>query len=218
MLPTNKQYQKWSLPAKWTFWAGIMAILSLVLGVAGLIPSNDDSAEVALNKLTLQVAQELRYNTEWLSELSISYENNSVNFPIGRMKVDALVLLANSDFEKIIKHSYGEEKYIYQDILKLNDLAEALGSPTNAENVNVFNSKSKYYHLHDVLFLNEFLRWYLRPLIEEKLTSNQLYTLGWKPFPDSEFDIHGVNTIKLKYFVYDDKPISEFVDYLGLID
>lgn len=217
ILPSRKQYQRWSLPSKWTFWAGVMAIASLIIGVVGIVPSRDTRADKELNHLILQVAQELRYNTVWLNELAVSYENRSKVVPVGRMKLNALVALANTEFKRIVTDSYGEEKYIYQEIYTLSDLADGLGSPETNEDLAQFNARSKYT-LHDVLFLNEFLRWYLRPLFESQLTPAQMYTLGGNAFPDREFKIYDVKSINLKYFTDKNEPITQFDHYLGLID
>ena len=189
MIPTKSQYKNWSLPSKWTFWAGIITVISLLLSILAFFP--DDEKEQfkknnKMNKLILQTAQELRYNREWLSELAVAYDEKSKVVPIGKMRVDALLKLANSDFEKIIIHSYGEGKNIYQEIFKLCDLAKALGSPVSINDITRFNNRSKY-KLHDVVFLNNFLNWYLYPLIEERLSSRQIYTLGWHSLQNDAF-------------------------------
>ncbi len=129
IIPSRKQYQKWSLPSKWTFWAGLIAMVSLSLSVFGFFPSGDRNSEKELNNLVLQVAQELRYNAEWLSALAVSNEGQLEIIPVGRVKSTALTNLIFREFDKVVEHSYGEEKYIYQRIIKISDLGETLGSP-----------------------------------------------------------------------------------------
>jgi len=72
--------------------------------------------------------------------------------------------------------------------------------------------------LHDVAFLNDFLNWYLYPLINERLTERQLYSLGWNGIPGKQFSFCNNQKPDMKYFLLDGQPIEEFVDYLGLID
>ena len=219
MLPSRKQYQRWTLPSKWTFWAGLMAIASLALALAGLVPdrSEEKRQEREIGNLIFQATQELRYNSEWLSSLAVQHENKSQPLSTGKMKTGALVKLTNSEFERIVQYSYGEEKHIYQEIYKLSDLALALDSPKNHKALKDFDSTSEYT-LHDVIFLNDFLWWYLTPLAEDTLTQKQLYSMGWKPFPGREFEIYGVDEIQLRNFVDRGKPITEFGHYLGLLD
>ncbi|GBE06991.1 hypothetical protein BMS3Abin11_00089 [bacterium BMS3Abin11] len=215
MIPSRSQYNKWSTPSKWTFWAGIIGIpvgvISLIFSIINILPNEE------YRNLVLQAAQELRYNKEWLSDISIAVDNKSSIIPVGKMKTDALVKLTNLEYLNIVAESYGEEKYIYQEILKLHDLANTLGSPGSIKDVDIFNERSKY-KLHDVAFLNSFLNWYLRPLIEENLDDKQLYSLGWNPFPVKYFSIEGISELDMNYFIYEGKPITEYLHYLALID
>ena len=196
-----------------------MGIVSLVIAFIGFIPdpseSNRYKKEVA--NLVLQATQELRYNSELLKGIAVGCENTIQPMPVGQMKVGALVKLANSEFERIVQYSYGEEKYIYQEIYRLGDLAVALGSPRPRKAIATFNSSSEYT-LHDVIFLNNFLWWYLTPVAKEILSHKQLFSMGWTPFSRREFSIEGVKELKLRYFMDGDEPILEYTHYLSLLD
>ena len=52
--------------------------------------------------------------------------------------------LATREHQRVTEHAYGEEKYIYQEALKLKDLGSALGSPKTFSEVNAFN---RWVHL-----------------------------------------------------------------------
>jgi hypothetical protein len=219
VLPSRRQYRRWSLPSKWTFWAGLIGIVSLIFTVFGLIPDRSENRryEKRVASLVLQASQELRYNSQWLSRLARNYEDESPPLPIGRMKTDALVELANIEFTRIVRYSYGEEKYIYQEIYQLADLAAAFGSPSTRDELESFDERSNFT-LHDIIFLNDFLWWYLTPLAEDSLDSKQLYSMGWAPFPREGFTINGVEAVQLRNFVIDGQPIEDFGHYLGLLD
>jgi len=192
MIPTREQFQKWSLPSKWSYWAAVIGIpvgiISLGLGLFPFIQSDTEGIE--RNRLIFQVAQELRYNHEWLSEVATAVSERAEVLPIGSLKSDALMTLPNREYQRVTEQAYGEEKYIYQEALKLKDLGAALSKLKNYSDVEIFNRQATY-SLHDILFLNDFLHWYLRPLIEKELNRQQLYSLGWRPFPGDRFNRRG---------------------------
>ena len=72
--------------------------------------------------------------------------------------------------------------------------------------------------MHDIAFLNDFLNWYLHPLINERLTKRQLDSLGWNGIPGKKFNLCNEQKIDMNYFLFEGVPLEEFVDYLGLID
>jgi hypothetical protein len=219
MIPSYKQYRTWSLPSKWTFWS---AIIGLPVGIVSLLVtffplSKPDAGDAERRLLLFRVAQELRYNHAWLSEVALAVTAKSEAFPAGSLKTDALVDLANREHQQVVKGAYGEEKHIYQEILRLKDWGVALSSPQSYSQVQALESWSTNT-LHDILFLNEFLRWYLSPLIMENMDQTQLRSLGWDSFPGDHFEIRGINELKMKEFTDGDVPITDFGDYLGLLD
>lgn len=220
MIPTRNQYKKWSLPSKWSFWAAVigipLGILSLALGVVPFL--RPDTAGLERNRLLLRVAQELRYNDEWLSEVALAVQGNMKSIPPGSLKTDALISFIQNDFELVTRNTYGEEKHIYQEAFKLKDVGQALGLLKSPRDVEVFNHHSEY-RVHDVHFLNNFFYWYLWPLIEKELDGKQLYSLGWKGPPRDKFKVEGLKAFDMKKFTHDyGKPLTEFSVYLGFID
>jgi hypothetical protein len=219
MLPTRRQYEKWSLPSKWSFWAAVIGIpVGIISLLIGFLPFfGQDAAAIERSQLVLQTAQELRYNDEWLSSLAGATHKRSSNFPVGSLKTDALLLLVQREHDLVVRGAYGEEKYIYQHVIQLRDLGSALGAPKSSDQLSKALSNSSY-SLHDIHFLNNFLFWYIKPLITETLSPAQLYSLGWSGLPRDRFKIFNVPTLTMRYFVNNGKPITEYVDYLGLID
>ena len=177
---------------------------------------NDNKDELERKRLIMRVAQEMRYNSELLGDIARAAEGKR-NFPIGTLKTEGLMALISQDYDGVTEDAYGEEKYIYQEAMKLRDIGNEIRDIRSVSNLSAFNERSQYT-LHDALFLNDFLLWYIRPIIEKELTGRHLYTLGWHPFPNNEFRIYDVEKYNMKYFVDDGAPIMEFPHYLGLID
>ena len=219
MLPSPRQYDKWSLPSKWSFWAALIGIpLGVISLTVGLLPLfSTDTEKTEHTRLVLQVAQELRYNHEWLSSIAVAYQAQSSTLPTGLLKTDALFTLIQREYDLVTKEAYGEEKYIYQHTLLLRDLGVALSSPQSTVELAKFNANSEY-SIHDVHFLNNFMLWYLSPLIKETLEEHQLYSLGRFGLPADQFKITGVSPLQMKRFVTNGSPIVEYSHYLGLID
>ena len=219
MLPNIKQYSKWSLPSKWGFWSALVGIPASIFTIWFTFwpPKADDGELRRLNELVFQTAQDLRGNREYLCEPYTAYGKGSKEYPPGRLKSDALRQLVLHDHEEVIAFAYGEEKYIYQLSQLLGDIGAALGSPKSSGDISSFLSAS-VMTLHDVAFLNDFLNWYLHPLLSERLTVRQISSLGWKGIPGKQFHLCNEQKIDMKYFLLDGLPIKEFGDYLGLID
>ncbi len=192
-----------------------VGIISLLIGFLPLF--EQDTTAIERSQLVLQVAQELRYNDEWLSSLADATHKRSSDLPTGSLKANALLLLVQREHDSIVRGAYGEEKYIYQHALQLRDLGSAFGAPKSSDQLTKALSNSRY-SLHDIHFLNNFLFWYIKPLVTDTFSPAQLYSLGWSSLPGERFKIFGVPTLNMKHFVNDGKSITEYVDYLGLID
>lgn len=219
MLPSRLQYSRWSLPNKYTFWATMfgvpLSVLSLVFSLTTY--RLEQSREDERNSLLFQAAKELHYNDEWLGSVARAIEEKSYAAPVGRMKTEALLSLVVKEHKALTQNAYGEEKSLYQLALRLSDLSHALPVQINTAEVADFNRRSDYT-LHDIHFLNNFLFWYIRPLILEAFSRNDLDQLGWEGLPGEVFTIRNLEKLEMKYFLDEDKPIREYAEYLGLID
>jgi hypothetical protein len=217
-IPTVAQYKKWSLPTKWGFWSALIGIptgiLGLLLGVMPLL--NDSGREVRSNEL-FKAAQELRYNREYLFALSQSFTSMSSSLPPGSIKADALIHVFDKHFGLVTNDAYGEQKHLYQLGLTLKDLGAQISSVSRRTELNEL-MRSSEFSVGDLLFLNDFLLWYLKPILSDELTLEQKSAFGPLDLPTDTFAIHGSKAVHLKYFQADGRPLSKFVDYLGLID
>ena len=219
MIPSRRQYAKWSLPNKWSFWAAVIGtpigIVSLVLTLWPLSGSSPISADRSRNLFL--AAQELRHNDEWLTNLSQSMHAHDGQLPPGSIKTDGLLTLVQTDHDLLLRNAYGEEKHIYQHVLLLRDLSTRLGSPTSKDALTRI-VKNLDYTLDDIHFLNNFLFWYIKPHVVDSLSTTQAYSLGWNGLPSDKFEVAGAPKLNMKRFVHDGRPITEYLVYLGLID
>jgi hypothetical protein len=220
MIPTRKQFQRWSLPTKWAFIGALIGLPATLLSLAiGFIPfvQQQSPTEPDRNQLLYQTTQELRYNREWLADIAVSIEKKHRVLPTGSMKVDTLLRLFEREHRFLAKNAYGEEKYLHQHVLKLKDLATAIGTPKYSYEIEEFNRHSTHT-IHDILFANDFLLWYLIPIIEDEFDQSEVYELAPHWLPGSQFQVHGIKRLHIKYFMHKGRPILNFSDYLGLID
>jgi hypothetical protein len=221
LFPTTFQYRKWTLPTKWSFWSAVVGIPSGLMGLVALVftifPLISDSQRDLHSLEFFKAAQELRYNREYLSTLSTAIKSNAYQLPPGSIKAVATLQLFDKHFELITRFAHGEQKHLYQLSLKLKDLGDQISRASKPFDLKNSFAESEF-SLDDVMFLNEFLLWYLMPTIEEKLSNEQKRAFGPLDMPGSTFIASGTKALNLRYFQNDGKPITEFVDYLGLID
>lgn len=219
MFPTKKQYRKWSLPARCSFWGAIIGIPlgAVSLGVGFWPVFQPDTSAAQRKELVLKTAHELRYNREFLTYLAHAVREGTSNLPVGKVSADSLVSLMEKHYDLVTKGAYGEEKNLYRLSLQLRYLSEQILPLKTLRELDEFQRKSEW-SIDDILFLNDFLNWYLRDLIAHELNERQLYSLGVWGFPRDEFRIDGIDSLSLRYFQEDGKPITKFVNFLGLID
>jgi hypothetical protein len=175
----------------------------------------------ALRAQLLQVAQDLDYNDRWLISLANAQQRRSSQLPSGLLRTGALMRLMGWNYAFVVQNAYGEEKHIFGLASKLDKVGKALGTPDSLRVIDEFE-KSDSYTLHDVVFLNAFLRWYISPRFAEHISPAERKALGWdldwKILPGN-FKVDGVARLEMRAFTdSEEKPITKFVDFLGLID
>lgn len=176
-----------------------------------------DTSAAQRKALVFKTAHELRYNREFLTSLAQVVRQKTSNLPIGKISTDSLVVLMEQYYGLITKDAYGEQKHLYRLSLQLRHFSEQILSLKTLGQLKEFQRKSEW-SIDDVLFLSDFLNWYLRDLIAHDLEEQQLFSLGFRGFPSDEFRIQGIDSLSLHYFQEDGKPIKKFVAFLGLID
>ncbi len=113
---TSKQ---WNRDVKWSHLSTVIGLPVGILIVAlEIIPfiQPDSMKKTKFNHVLFQAAQELRYNHNWLCELSFAVENGLEVLPTGFLKSEGLVALANRYYQQITAYAYGERKHIYQEM------------------------------------------------------------------------------------------------------
>jgi len=227
MLPRRRQWSKWSLPSKYSAWSLLVSIVGTLITVWAIWEFNiraDASVENRkFHSLLFQSMHELRSTKEALCDIASGLDRLAMSIaypelPVRRPKVAATIELARHYHERIIKESYGDEKYILQLFFRLEDVAKALNKAHTWEAIVAFRQNGEM-SIVDALFLASFLNWYLRPFAEDTLTSLEVSSLGWQPFPrDALTSVCKVDPQKIRFFRYDGKPVTNFAHYLGYID
>lgn len=216
MLPTANQWKKWSLPSRYSAIGLLVAVLSILLfNILPLLKEGERGKE--FKRLLFQATNELRYNREYLHGLAHALRSKQSPIPIGNIKYEALLDLLGKNYKRLAPDAYGEEKYIYQLAMKLRDASSALGGPRSQRDLLQFNGRYEMT-IDDLLFLSGFLNWYLGPLAKSELSKYELDSLGWDGIPGRTFAPSGINTLHMRFFVDEGKPITDFALYLGLID
>lgn len=180
------------------------------------IESNVDSTE--FENLLFSSVQELRKNKDFIFDLNGYFKNPKHSKPIGQLKYYDTKKLFRNHFDKVIRYSYGEEKYLFQIVLQLEDSNEYIKKIKNLKDYEQFN-ETYNMTFDDITFLNGFLFWYLAHLAKDELTPNLYNTLGyWKDKDDFEVRIDTSN-LNMKYLDYPDFGyVTSYSNYLGFID
>jgi len=205
----------------------VLSLVAMVLGFIAYLPQSmkmlatEDSSNALEDKeykqLLFASSEELRSNFEYLASLRAYVRGASDDFPIGKVSADKTLELYEKYYNRAVRHSYGEEKYIYQLALTLGRTGAALDGKSSRSDLRSWESSSEMT-LDDVAFLSGFLSWYVAHMADEDLEDRMAYALGWGALSES-FSISGSpEDLKMKYFVYEDEPISEYGLCLGLID
>lgn len=219
MLPTRSQFNKWALPTKWGFIAALIGIpLSITSLFVTMRPHSDPGiVQTETHRWLFQAAMELRYNHEWLTEVSRRVDRGDKSWLAGSVKTEGLAKLVEHEYDFVTQDAYGEQKNIYGQVLLLRDNGNALASALGDGDIATFNRRNALT-LHDITFLNGFLLWYLAPRMGESLSEGQLYSLGRHWYPGETFQLRGVRKLKMKFFQHQGVPIRHYLDYLGLLD
>lgn len=207
----------------WEYWAAVAAVVALPLAALSLaIDLNRNRGEEAQTqsdiraerqRLYIAAMQELRWNDDWLRGVATAaYRNESL--PAGEMRTDGLLSALAYEYDRITAQSYGEEQHIYQQGLLLSSIAEELSRIQTPEDARAFEERSGIT-LHDVMFLNGFLGWYIGVSADDAIDP-RLSSLSWSR--DSDFDVSGTEPIRMRRFVTERGPITSYSEYLGLLD
>jgi len=208
----------------------VLTFVSMILGFVGYIYSlnytmlekSDKQTKLPISysefqNLLFSSAQELRRNFEFSEELR-EYINQKITFkPVGSIRAENTLLLLSSYYEEATVYSYGEEKYIFQLALLLQDVGEKLSLMSEKNDFMEWNDTSKMT-IDDVLFLCGFLNWYIGTVAVENLNEKLSHSLGWNASSDYFVENREISNLNMRYFVFEGRQITEYSEYLGLID
>ncbi len=94
----------------------------------------------------------------------------------------------------------------------LDEWLIAIGEVNNKDAVKEWD-KNSIFTVADILFLNDFIWWYLHPALQEHLPTTKFRSPGYpdKPFQDA------TASSQTRHFTQEGERL-DFVDYLGLLD
>ena len=171
----------------------------------------------SFEKLLFQASHELRRNREYLEDVRGYLKNTGRQLPIGSLRTENTLELLGGHYQRATKAAYGEEKYIYQLILKLDDVAATFYGFRTREDFGRWN-KTYEMTVDDVSFLCGFLAWYMSGVAREQLSPKLFDQPGRDP-PSTEFaSADEVVKLNMQFFVHQGKPITDYSLFLGLID
>jgi hypothetical protein len=168
-------------------------------------------------ELLLQSLQELRNSKEYLLDVRDYVNLKSDKIPIGKIKYQSVLKLIEGNYELITKNSSGEEKYIYQLILKLKDISDIFENCHTREDYKKWNSKYEMT-IDDIAFFTGFLSWYMNCTAKGELTEDEIHTLGWDATTTQFVTPEETKNLKMRYFVYENLPITDYMEFLASID
>lgn len=225
---SNKEIKKIISPPLWRKYRnsifGWASVIGLVIALFEFLPKTTienelkNSDTTIFKNLVFSSAQELRKNKDYIFQLNWHLKNPDCYKPIGKLNFDETKKLFNSHFPKILKYTYGEEKYLLQIVLQLEDSNASIKKIKNDKDLRRFD-KAHDLTVDDITFLNGFLFWYLSGIGQEELTPTMNHTLGWDKMKDDFNSRIDTSKLHMKYLDYDDFGyVTSYSDYLGFID
>ena len=209
---------------------GLLTVVGLVIAVLAL-PTRDhdietpptatsletNPIEVEFERLLFLSTQELRFNCQTLRSISDSLRDPKQPLPIGVTSGDRTFELMANHYEKFTAGAYGEEKWIYQLGLKLQNVGQSVRHCHAKTDWGRWN-KVEEMTVDDLLYLCGFLLYYLHPpdVTVHSPDKSEWYYLA----NETRQAAHGeLGQRSMKYFVDpEDEPLTYCQDYLGFID
>ena len=227
LFPTWHQWSKWSLPSKLTAIGAWIGILSLVITmVAPLGPAvlrkiigagPDSNAGDPFAAGLVAAVQELRGNRECLAAIAEYVKSRTARRPVCIVTADATFQLFSSQYRRIIDSSLGEGKHLYQDLLKVKAAASTLARLQTRADYRVWNTTYEMT-IDDLSFLCAFLTWYLASRAHGELQPSEFGAIGLSTNSVLFVPSSQVSRLRMRYFIDGGKPITDYRDYLALID
>lgn len=134
--------------------------------------------------------------------------------PPGAIRYETTLNFMAKYFDDLTSRAYGEQKHIFQMGLLLRDSAGQINALSSTEELNAWQSSSPLT-LDDIGFLIGFLHYYIYWYADETLSPDRMSSVQ-DGISVSHYQTASLP--KMRYFLYEGAPITEYVDWLGLID
>jgi hypothetical protein len=178
-------------------------------------PVRDSNREY--RRLLLASAQELRSNRDCLDKYRLYLNDAAAHSPVCTIALDHTQKLFVDHHSQVIAHSYGEQKYLFQEVLQLNAASRLLPMPISRASLAQWN-KTHEMTVDDMAFISGFLFWYLVGLASTELDEREYSSLGWFAASPQFVPASEARNLHMRRYLSDGEPITDYLDYLGLID
>ena len=215
MLPTRDQWRRWSLPAKYS---ALSLAISIIAVAITLVPEWMQNRAVArsTHERFVGAALELRHNCNALQSFAHAGFERTETTPVLQLRTERLMAVVDRDYAAVTRESRGEEKTLYGDVLIFDAAARMLAPAITRSGLEAVEWEFGLT-IHDMVFLACFLDWYIRLSIVDFLPERAAMTVMMPP-PRSGLDATWIGPLRMRHFMHDGTPLSEFLDYLALID
>lgn len=219
MIPGRNQFRRWQLPTQWSFLASIATLIGLIVAILAFLASfylpiadRQESGAAERRTALFTAGHELRHNSELIAEILTDQSQNGVVLGAEPYSTEATQNLLSTHYDQLTEESLGEDRYLYQQLLLLNEWLSAIQGVRSKADVRKWDANSSFT-VADVLFLNDFIWWYLHPAFQEHLPTTKFRSPGYpdKPFQDA------IASSQTRRFTHEGERL-EFVGYLGLLD
>jgi hypothetical protein len=120
-------------------------------------------------------------------------------------------------YRRIIDSSLGEGKHLYQDLLKVKAAASTLARLRTRADYRAWNTTYEMT-IDDLSFLCAFLTWYLASRAHGELHLSEFEAIGLSTDSVLFVPSSQASRLRMRYFIDGGKPITDYRDYLALID
>lgn len=222
LIPTRQQWKRWSLPSKLTAIGTLIGVISLGLVLLPMMtkPSSggaEGDSNREYRRLLLASAQELRSNRDCFDKYRLYLSDAAAHSPVCMIGLDHTRKLFADHHSQVIAHSYGEQKYLFQEVLQLDASSRLLPVPVSRGSLAQWNETHEMT-VDDLAFISGFLFWYLVGLASTELDEREYHSLGWFAASPQFVPASEGGNLRMRRYLFEGEPITDYRDYLGLID
>ena len=218
---------KWDFPRVPRSWVGPIIVLFMLLTAAIvyralMLPStpakhtnqNKPRIDRELASSVILAIHELDADSRYLYDLKKFLIGELAHMPMGRLESTETLHFLTRYFDKVAPFTYGEEDVIIPHVKEIEIVTERLRNIKSRKDVKKFEEESEFT-IDDLRFLVGFLRWYISGIGKKIIPAS--FSSSFKQSGSSLYVDY--KPLFMKYFIEEDgTPITNFSDYLSLID